>query len=588
VRAYYRASLFISLLFLSKHCREIYYLAQEKQTMATTNDDEEFKSLLDEIILTINLEHGLIARQISTKIDSDNDANLNVDIDTISCNRHEEQWMAELTKKIEIPLTKSLPKLSAGFRQFLLNCLFEYHYDHDQSQFKKILTMNRLYPFLNDLQATRDALDAFRAAWDGNTQLVEVFLDKYPTFKDKPGPWGTTLLYSAARNNQLVVVNYLLRKMHCSVNAQNRQHIQRALRMDIITASDFKVDPSAGSTALHGACYGGHLEIVKELMDHDANYFIRNQAEETPIMNAIRWPHIIKYFQDLLNRGYIEEQPDLPESPITKIDGKRRKDCIWDFLPFNDYETWLPFETSEVQQLNELMMVKDGEQFRTEYQWNISQTTYMDRFLQSGESLAWVRCRGSSIFNFDCFALWQIFYLKHPNGKYDKDDCMPMNILDLSLVDEREPKIQLNTWYNCDANSNDRLDEAMNNRRKHIAFLLINRSVKFDLMNFTFTNDDQSISGFIRWIPKLVSNNDQSKHHIVPIDNFQASSSVNPIPLTTKHCKEVSQSTSNHGTFDSEDDEIPVDDDIVTDDKQPEKVCFLDRISNLTLILHLL
>ncbi|CAF1113713.1 unnamed protein product [Rotaria sordida] len=478
--------------------------------------------------------------------------------------------MAELTKKIEIRFNESLSKLNADFRQFLLNCLFEYHYDYEQSQFKEILTINRLDPFLNDLQATRDALDAFRAAWTGNKQLVEIFLENYPTFKDKPGPWSTTLLYSAARNNQMAVVKYLLSEIHCSVNAQNRQHIQRALRMDTITASDYKVDPSAGSNALHGACYGGHLEIVKYLIDHDANCFMRNQAEETPMMNAIRWPHIIQYFQDLLNRGYIEEQQHLPESPITVMDKKQRKDCIWEFLSFSFYETWLPFDTSEVKQLNELMTVKDGKQFQTEYQWNISQTISMVRFLQSGDTIAWVRCRGSSILNFDCFALWQIFYLKHPNGKYDEDDLMPMKILDLSLLDEREPKIQLNTWYNCDATSNDRLDEAMNNRRKHTTFSLVDRPVQFDLMNFTFTNEDQSISGFIRWIPKLVSNNDQSKHRIVPINNFQASSNVNPVPLTTEHRKEASQSTSNQRTFDSDDDEVPIDVDIVTDDKQPE------------------
>jgi hypothetical protein len=95
-------------------------------------------------------------------------------------------------------------------------------------------------------------------------------------------------------------------------------------------------------------------------------------------------------------------------------------------------------------------------------------------------------------------------------------------------------------------------------------------------MNFTFINQDQSISGFIRWIPKLVSNSDQSKHHIIPIDNFQASSNVNPIPLTTKHRKEASQSTPNQGIFDSDDDEIVVNDNIVTDDKQPEKVCLIE------------
>ena len=538
----------------------------------TTNDDETFKSLLDGLILTISIERGQILHKISTNTNADDDANLNVDINTISCDRYEEQWITELTKKIASCLKESLPKLNPGFRQFLFNCLFEYHYDHEQSRFKEILTINRLDPFLQDLQATRDALDAFRAAWTGNPKAVEVFLEKYPAFKDKPGPWGTTLLYSAARNNQLVVVKYLLSEAHCSVNAQNRQHIQRALGIETITASDYNVDPSAGSTALHGACYGGHLKIVEYLIDHGANCFIRNQAEETPMMNAIGRSHITTYFQSLLNRGYIEEEEDLPENPIVKMDEKCRKDCIWEFLPSDNYENWFTFDISKVAKLNELMMVKDGEQFRKEYQWDISQTIAMDRFLQLGEKPAYVRCRGSSILNFDCYALWQVFYTKHPNGKFNKDDCISMKILNLSLLDEHKPEIQLNIWYNCDATSNDRLDEAMNNRQKHITFSLIDNPIKFDLMNFRFSNHDQSVSGFIRWIPKLVSNSDQSKHHIVPIDNFQASSNVNPIPLTTKRRREALQSTSNQGIFDSDDDEVTIDDNIVTDDQQSEKV----------------
>ncbi len=363
-------------------CRKIKSFALEKQTMTTINDDEKFKSLLDEIILIINTERARITHKIPTKSNVDDDANLNVDIGTISCDRYEEQWLTELTKKIAVRLSESLPELHTGFRQFLLNSLFEYHYDHEQSRFKEVLTINRLDPFLNDLQATRNALDAFRAAWTGGAQLLNDFLDKNPAFKDKPGPWGTTLLYSAARNNQLAVVKYLLSEAHCSVNAQNQQHIQRALRMDIITASDYKVDPSAGSTALHGASYGGHLEIVKYLIDHGAKCFIRNQAEETPMMNAIGRPHIIKYFQNLLNRGYIKEQQDLPESPIIEMDKEGRKDCIWEFLPFSCYETWSPFDTFKVEKLNELMIVKDSQQFRTEYQWDISQTIAMGRFPQ--------------------------------------------------------------------------------------------------------------------------------------------------------------------------------------------------------------
>ncbi|CAF0873800.1 unnamed protein product [Adineta ricciae] len=492
------------------------------------------------------------------------DSTLNIDIDILSCNSYKEQSAKELTTKIANRFKEFLPKLNIKFRQFLSNCLLEYGYDTEQFQFQQILTVNRLELFRNDLQATRDALDAYRAAWDGNQQLVEIFLEQYPIFKDKPGPWGTTLLFSAARNGRLDMVKYLLGICHCSIDAPNRQHIQRALQMDSITATDYNADPSAGSTALHGACYGGHLDTVRYLTENGANCFSRNQAEETPIMNATKWPDLVEYFQDFLNLGYVEQRQDLPEYPIREMDQNRKQDCVWEFLPFCYPETWLPFDKPEMEQLNELMVVKDNKHFQVEYQWNISQTISMIRFLQYGKHLTWVRCRGSSILNFNCFSLWQVFYLEHPNGKYDQQNPMSMKILNLSLLDEGQLDIQLNTWYNCDANSNDRLDDAMNNRRKYIEFSLVDQSVRFDLMGFTFKNEDDTISGFIRWIPKLVSNNE---HRIVPIDNFQTPSNINPMLLTIEHQKKALNSV-----FALEDDdETPIEHDIVQDDQQPEK-----------------
>ena len=59
--------------------------------------------------------------------------------------------------------------------------------------------------------------------------IVKRFIKQYPTFKDKPGLWETTLLYSAARNNHLDIVKYLIEKAHCSVNAQNQREIDFAL-----------------------------------------------------------------------------------------------------------------------------------------------------------------------------------------------------------------------------------------------------------------------------------------------------------------------------------------------------------------------
>ncbi|CAF1487917.1 unnamed protein product, partial [Rotaria sp. Silwood1] len=123
---------------------------------------------------------------------------------------------------------------------------------------------------------------------------------EYPTYKDKPGLWETTLLYSA-RSNHLDIVQYLICEAHCFVNAQNQRAASFALN---ISATDYTLRPTAASTALHGACYNNHLNIVKYLVEHGADYFIRNQAHETPIMNGEQYPDIKKFFQEYLILSY--------------------------------------------------------------------------------------------------------------------------------------------------------------------------------------------------------------------------------------------------------------------------------------------
>ncbi|CAF1588524.1 unnamed protein product, partial [Didymodactylos carnosus] len=348
-------------------------------------------------------------------------------LSTISCDREEEDFMQVLTEKTETVFGRSVPPLMASvFGEFVRNILFEHHYDLEKLRFKEKLTMNSIDAFVRDLQATHDSVDAFRAAWDGKVQLVKDFLGQYPTFKDKPGPWGTTLLYSAARNNKISVVEYLVSDARCSVNAQNQQHFERALSTETITAADYQVSPKFGSTALHGACFAGHLRVVQYLIEHGANYFIRNQAEETSVLNAELHPDIVEYLRNLLNRGYLKEQSKLPETPITQMNQRSSKDCVWEFLPFLE-RRWLPFQENESNELNQSLVVNEGQQFNREIQWNMTHTVSMVQFLRRGnqqEDLAWIRCRGSSILNFDCYALWQLLFLKHPNGKSNSNDRM--------------------------------------------------------------------------------------------------------------------------------------------------------------------
>ncbi|CAF4574808.1 unnamed protein product, partial [Rotaria magnacalcarata] len=69
-------------------------------------------------------------------------------------------------------------------------------------------------------------------------------------------------------------------KAHCEVNARNWCDVDT----DESSSSANKRNPIPGSTALHGACSGGHLPIVRYLVEQKhADCFIKNQAEKTPI-----------------------------------------------------------------------------------------------------------------------------------------------------------------------------------------------------------------------------------------------------------------------------------------------------------------
>ncbi|MGB0755270.1 MAG: ankyrin repeat domain-containing protein [Candidatus Puniceispirillaceae bacterium] len=46
-----------------------------------------------------------------------------------------------------------------------------------------------------------------------------------------------------------------------------------------------------GSTALHWAAYGGNIEIIAELLAHNANPNIRNAERLTPYEMAAKYGH---------------------------------------------------------------------------------------------------------------------------------------------------------------------------------------------------------------------------------------------------------------------------------------------------------
>jgi hypothetical protein len=432
--------------------------------------------------------------------------------------------------------------------KYLLNFLHQYEYGSQEKKFKKSFNRSTLSPFKRDLQGILASVYAFPAAWNGDLKLVEEFITNYPAFKDKPGLWGTTLLYSAAKNNNMRIVKYLVETAKCSINAQNEQDLEKSLSA---SSTDIHVNPTAASTALHGACFNGHLTIVKYLIEHEANYFLNNQAKETPIMNGESREHIRNFFTEFLILGYSNNLNILPDKPILE-ETKQIIDCIWEYKPFND-DRWFVFSINESNELQKSLIITSDEKFQSEIRLKVSQGIYSVstiQFLRSGKNedkennLAWIRCRGSSILNFYCYSLWQIMFLTHPKVKSKSSPSL--QISQIPTIYDHTFEIQLNSWYTCDENTNFQLDHAMNYRRKLIHFKLdfiSNEQIIFNLQTFSFENNDKTIIGFLRWIPKIISNSEQDKNKIKSIDNFSTLTNLNPIPLTTKHLREITQTT---------------------------------------------
>ncbi|CAF4962041.1 unnamed protein product, partial [Rotaria sp. Silwood1] len=432
----------------------------------------------------------------------------------------------------------------------LMEMLNNYQYDYDENMrnFTSSFNMDTLDPFARDLEAALASIDAFAAAYKGSKDPVLEFLNKYPTLKDKPGLYGTTLLYSAARNNHEVLVRYLIESAQCAINAQNQQQLEDVLQTHV--ESTYKqINPSSGSTALHGACYNGHLKIVQYLIKRGADYFIRNQIQETPIMNGQRHGNIREFFEKFLILGYSTTAKTLPEKPISERPENNTFDCIWEYKSVSNPQ-WSQFSDDESKELSEALIISPDEEMQRTIYLGVPPNTFsvsIVDFVRSGinrdpnNQRAWVRCRGSSIFNYDCYARWQIMLLKHTG--IQTASPASWNITDIPAVYDSKFQVQLNCWYNCTNKINARLDDAINYRRKQMNMELqfLKDDFDFDLQEFTLQNSDKTVSGCIRWIPKLIANDERYRNKIHEIDNYQNLSHVQPIPLTTKRLREVSK-----------------------------------------------
>ncbi|CAF1282371.1 unnamed protein product [Rotaria sordida] len=524
-------------------------LGKTKDITSDDNNMKQLKRCLQDVIEAVN--------ETITNIhlfDMDRSGTLNSntalknDLHTLISNKQENDLVNELQTKVECLLDDCLIHLSQTCKKYLFSFLYEYEYDSEARQFKNGFTRSILPLFEGTLRSILASFDVFPAAENGYLTVVKEFITNYSHFKDRPGLWGSTLLYTAAKNNKMNVVKYLIENAECSINIQNEQQLDNSLVTS--ATKNIKTNPTAGSTALHVACYNGHLDVVKYLIEHGADYFIKDQAAKCSIMTGRHHSDIQKFFQTFLISGYSTNLDMLPERPISE-ETKQEVDCIWEYKSFSN-DKWLPFSSTASNDLQKSLIIMDDQKFQQEIFLTLETNVYSVstvQFLRSGKDndrendLAWVRCRGSSILNFDCYSLWQTMFIKHKTTRLNSSSS-PLKILKMADIYNRQLEIELNTWYYCSAIMSSELDKAMNYRRKNINFdlkVISGDPLMFDLEKFSFNNQEDTISGFIRWIPKLILNSEQNTNTVESIDNFSTLTNLDVIPLTTKHYKLVSQ-----------------------------------------------
>jgi ankyrin repeat protein len=471
--------------------------------MCSVNDENELKKCLNEII-------SIIEETVLEESSFTNETNSN------------KKKLEELTNIINVELKNSLALLSDQYRQYFLYLFKDYHYSFDKGTFNETIKRYILKELLDDLHAIRDSFDAFQAAFDGNLSIVRHFIEKYPKYKDKCGIWGTTLLYSAARNNHSHIVKYLIEQGNCFVNVQN------------ISLSK-QLNPTSGSTPLHAACFYGHLNIVKYLIDNNADYFIENDAKETPIYNGLLRENISEFFQDYLIFSYTNSMNNVPQSTILN-ENRIICDSIWEYKSLYS-DQWILFDQNQSNQLQQSLIYQPNKNYNQNLMIPINNQCFSISiiqflcFTQPDKEYLWIRTRGSSILNFNSYEKWQIMFQNDPPSKMNK--TISLDVFNIDDNPNIKIKIKCNHWYNVHDYLQQQLENAMNYRKKYLNISLPfidDHLFQFNLKTFSFSNQNNTISGFIRWIPIFIQNNDQTI-----IDNFQPLNNLFLIPKYRTH-----------------------------------------------------
>lgn len=478
--------------------------------MSSENDENKLKNGLEEIIEIIE----------KTNYEQTNFIKSN------EINKSNKEIMDNLTSILNNKLKSLLDSLSIKYRNYFLDLFSDYNYNYSNGKFNETIKTYIVKQLHEDIFGIINSFDAFQASFNGYLSIVKSFIEKYPKYKNKCSIYDTTLLYSSSRNNHFDLVKYLIEQGQCFINQQNRINLN-------------ELNGSSGSTALHVACFYGHLNIVKYLIDNGANYFIKNSFNETPIDNCLNNNHIKEYFETILILNY--SNLTLPTSTIFDIK-QVKENSIWEYKKINDNQ-WILFDLNQSKQLQDSFIYKSNKNYQNEFILNINNEIYstsLIKFLScsnknsSINDYLWIRCRGSSIENFYFYSKWQIMFEKYLSIESSKSIT-----IDFYSIENKSNNILLNHWFYLNDFINQSIDNSLNIRKKYLSisipFLNNNDLFLFNLEDFSFSNNDKTIKGFLRWIPIFISENNQSI-----IENYQKiNSNQIIIPLFVDNQKSI-------------------------------------------------
>lgn len=169
-------------------------------------------------------------------------------------------------------------------------------YNNDENGLLHIATKNSNLKLLKYLLSLEDIkVDARNrqqqtplhlAVYEGNLETINLLIVAGADIEARDSDEDTPVCW-AAYMNHLKVLKFLLEKKGVRIDVQNKSR----------------------NSPLHWACYRGHTQIAEYLIERGVDYYLKNDAGQTPLMSAVENGHIdtVLYFIELEKQKAVEE-----------------------------------------------------------------------------------------------------------------------------------------------------------------------------------------------------------------------------------------------------------------------------------------